>query len=68
MRTPILSIIFFLKLVIDALSSTPFNVFKIPRSLNYCELIMSQLEFINSFVNDLIDLRMLETGTFSLIY
>ena len=68
MRTPILTIIFFLKLIIDTLASTPINIARIPQSLKYCELMMSQLEFLQSFIDDLLDLRMLQIGQFSLIY
>ena len=66
MRTPILSIIFFIKLIKDALRSTPMDVRSIPQSLKYCELISNQLQFLQSFIEDLIDLRMLQTGKFSL--
>ena len=59
MRTPILSVIFFLKTIIDSLKTVPFDLASIPQTINYCELIMGQLEFVHSFVNDLLDLRML---------
>jgi len=67
MRTPVLSIIFFLNWIIDALKA-PKNVKVIPQILKYCDLMMSQLEFLQFFIEDLISLRMLQTGNFSLTY
>lgn len=66
MRTPILTIIFFIKLIMETLSSSPLNLAQIPQSLKYCTLIMSQSELLQSYVDDLLDLRMLQTGRFSL--
>ena len=66
MRTPILSTIFFLKMIIEMMSSVPFNLAELPKCIQYCELMMSQLEFVQSFVNDLLDLQMLDSGKFNL--
>ena len=46
MRTPILSIMFFLKMIIEMLSTIPIDLTKIPQCISYCELMMSQLEFV----------------------
>ena len=41
MRTPILSIIFFLTIIMDNLKSSPVNKTKIQQAIKYCELVMS---------------------------
>ena len=41
MRTPILTIIFFLQQVMDMLNTIPFNLKKIPHATTKCSLIMS---------------------------
>jgi len=66
MRTPILSIIFFVKQMIEWLTGPRLDRTKAPQSLKYCTIMLSQLEFLQSFVNDLLDLAQLKNGVFSL--
>ena len=66
MRTPIMTIICLLKLIIDMLSKIPSGTPYKHEMTRYSKLIMSQLEFLQSFVEDLLDLRMLESGKFTL--
>ena len=49
------------------LNKIPFDPQNIPKSSNYCDLIMSQLHFMESFVEDLLDLRQLKEGMFTLV-
>jgi len=67
MRTPILSIIFFVKQMLEWLSQTPMSRTRVSQSFNYCTIMLSQLEFLQSFVNDLLDLAQLKNGAFSLV-
>lgn len=53
MRTPLGTSQFFLTQVIDALNSADID----PQVLHYLQLIMSQLTFMKSFVEDLLDMR-----------
>ena len=34
----------------------PIDISKIPETVKYCTLMLGQLEFLMSFVNDLLDL------------
>lgn len=38
----------------------------INQSSKYCQMSLGQLEFLGGFINDLLDLGMLKSGTFSL--
>ena len=62
MRTPLGTSQFFLTQVIDALNSADID----PQVLHYLQLIMSQLTFMKSFVEDLLDMRQIRDGVFSL--
>ena len=57
MRTPILTIIFFVKQILEILESDPLEVSKIPKGVKFCRLALTQLEFLQSFIFDLLDLR-----------
>ena len=59
MRTPIGQCIFFVKVVISILSEANFPVERIPEIVSNCQLIQTQLEFLQSFVEDLLDLRLI---------
>ena len=66
MRTPLFSIIFFLKQIIDILSMTPVPANRVPQATKYCNLMMSQLTFLQGFIEDLLDLKQMRDGVFSL--
>ena len=72
MRTPILSIIFFITSVmriLQAFNATSKRMLSdVELAIRYCEDSYGQLEFLQSFIEDLIDLRMIKTGKFSLEY
>ena len=58
MRTPLLSAIFFLKQLIQLLTCMQFEAdLAIPRAQKYCNLMMSQLVFVSSFADDLLDIK-----------
>ena len=65
MRTPLLSIIFFLNQVITMLNN--FDRGKISKALQLCDIMNSQLEFLQGFVEDLLDLGQIKTGLFTLV-
>ena len=52
--------------ILAVLNSVPFEVKKLPQTIAYCNLITTQLNFIETFVADLLDLRQLKEGFFSL--
>ena len=57
MRTPIATMIFFLKLILDMFNAHSFDVTKIPEQVKYCNYVMHQSELLSSYVEDLLDLR-----------
>ena len=66
MNTPILTMIFFVKQVLDMMNAAPFDLQKVPSCIEINRIVLSQLEFLHSFIADLIDLRQLKVGAFSL--
>jgi len=62
MRTPLATAIFFLSQVILILASPP------PQVSRYLKLMMSQMTFMQSFVEDLLDYRQIKDGVFTLNY
>ena len=46
---------------------SPFPLERVPQSTKYCKLMMNQLIFLQSFIEDLLDLRQLRDGVFSLV-
>ena len=44
----------------------PLKVNLIPQALRYCNMMMSQSRFMQTFVEDLLDLKMMRDGVFSL--
>ena len=66
MRTPLSSIIFFVKQIILAFQVHTITEQEKTQSLKYCKLMLSQLYFLQSFVEDLLDLRQIKDGAFSL--
>jgi len=66
MRTPIQTLLFMLQIIINFFSAPTIQVEEIPYCINCCTIMMSQLEFLLSFVEDLLDLRQLRDGVFSL--
>mgnify|MGYP007118471970 CR=1 FL=1 len=57
MRTPLLSILFFLKQIIEILSAQPLSYARVQQGIRYGNMMNSQLEFLQSFIEDLLDLR-----------
>ena len=66
MRTPLASVIFFVKLVISAFQMKQLTEQQKAESLKYCKLMLSQIYLLQSFVEDLLDLRQMRDGAFSL--
>ena len=63
MRTPLGTCLFFLKHVLAILAlSTNVD----PEVIRYLKLMKGQLNFTQSFVDDLLDLKLLREGTFKL--
>ena len=58
--------IFFVKQVLDMMNAAPFDLQKVPSCIEINRIVLSQLEFLHSFIADLIDLRQLKVGAFSL--
>ena len=48
------------------LSMSPLPADRIPKTIYYCKMMMSQLNFMQTFVDDLLDLRAMRDGIFSL--
>ena len=63
MRTPIGSSLFFLAQILTLLTSVSVD----PKVRRYINLVISQLTFVQSFVEDLLDLRTMRDGVFSLV-
>ena len=63
MRTPLGSALFFLTQILALLASVSVD----PKVHRYLQLVVSQLTFIESFVEDLLDLRQMRDGVFSLV-
>ena len=66
MRTPLLSIIFFLHAVINMLINGQLGDDQVLKMIEMCGNSVNQIELIQSFVDDLLDLGQLKSGTFSL--
>ena len=66
MRTPLFSVIFFLNQIMSMLSQSPFPVNKLPQATFYCQMMKSQLNLIQTFVEDLLDFSLMREGTFTL--
>ena len=66
MRTPIGSMMFFVSEIIDCLERVPNPTPDILEAIKFCKLVMSLLNFLMSFVDDLIDLRQIHDGGFLL--
>ena len=65
MRTPLGTSLFFLQQIISMLAEVPQEHIN-PTVDHYMKLIIGQLNFMQSFVDDLLDLRMLREGAFQL--
>ena len=63
MRTPIGSSLFFLAQILSLLTSVSVD----PKVKRYIQLVISQLTFVQSFVEDLLDLRTMRDGVFTLV-
>ena len=61
-----LNVIFFLQRLTAIVSAEPFDLEKIPLGMKYCSLMLSSIEFMQSFVNDLLDLRLMKFASLEL--
>ena len=59
LRTPIVTILFFLQRVISVITAEPLDRHELPEAAKYCNMIVCSVELMQSFVGDLIDLRQL---------
>ena len=66
MRTPLQSMIYLIELIIDILSRQPLNP-GLEQACKYGTIIKSQLDLMETFVDDLLDLTQLREGVFSLV-
>ena len=58
--------LFMLGLLLNILQAVPFDPNEISNAINYCVIITSQTELLQTFVEDLLDLRQLRDGVFKL--
>ena len=56
MRTPLLSIVFFLNKVLNLLINENFDEANVMEMIKMCSNCITQLELVQSFVDDLLDL------------
>lgn len=57
MRTPIQTMLFMMQILIKFFKAPTLQVKEVSNCVNYCTIVISQLEFLLSFVEDLLDLR-----------
>ena len=66
LQTPILTIIFFIRQILAILNmmdqQDPQMQLQQQQSVQYCEIVLCQLELTNIFVHDLLDLRQIKFG------
>ena len=63
MRTPLASILYFIKLLMQLF---PGDLASYPKHQKYFKLVVAQLCLIQTFVDDLLDIRQIKDGVFSL--
>ena len=66
MRTPIETMLFMMNMLISFFQQPSLEVGNVPKCIDYCTMIMSQLEFLLSFVEDLLNLQQMRDGVFLL--
>ena len=57
MRTPIQTLIVFLNMIMSSLILSQNKNESTTENIHYCNLMMSQLELLLSYIEDLLDLR-----------
>ena len=67
MRTPLLTVIFFLQFVINLLNLKKMSRVQFSQAKNFCNLMMQQLNFCQTFVDDLLDLQKMRTGALEIV-
>jgi len=70
MRTPLGNILFFLKLVLNFLGSLPLSLdfaIEVSAHKKYLNLSIQQVLLMQSFVDDLLDMKQLKSGVFRLV-
>ena len=63
MRTPLASILYFIKLLMQMF---PGGLAAYPKHQKYFKLVVAQIQLIQTFVDDLLDIRQLKDGVFLL--
>ena len=67
MSTPIQTMIYLLGIVMSNLTASMVMTFEAKKqSHRFCNLMMGQLNFLKTFVSDLLDLRQMRDGVFTL--
>ena len=69
MSTPIGTMIFFviqISEIMQKVAEASISA-QIRQGIYYCQLLMSQLELMKTHVDDLLDLRMLKSGEFTIL-
>ena len=57
MRTPLGTIILFVQFILNILNSELLHQKQIVQAKKYCQIVLSQAEFLKAFVGDLLDLQ-----------
>lgn len=57
MRTPLATMVFYLKMILQLLHMAKLDPSNIPQGVKYCKIVMQQTELLSSYVEDLLDLR-----------
>ena len=58
--------LFMLGLLLNILQAVPFDPNEITSAITYCTIITTQTELLQTFVDDLLNLRQLRDGVFKL--
>ena len=59
--------LFILGLLLNILQAVPLDPNEISDAIKYCTIIITQTELLQTFVEDLLDLRQLRDGVFKLV-
>ena len=57
LRTPIMTVLFFLQRVMSIITANPFDSSKLREAARFCDLVVCSVELMQCFVGDLLDLR-----------
>ena len=59
--------LFMLGLLLKILQAVPMDPNEISNAINYCTIVTTQTELLQTFVEDLLDLRQIRDGVFKLV-